>query len=609
MKHVTSESKRVTADASTHLAGIAVSPGVGLGQARWWGRIVDAAADSPPLAECDVGAQLELFNCARQSVLAELHQEIAVVALQLGPNEAAILDSHVSMLNDRALILSVRKSIVDSRKPVTHAIQDVIGDYKRAMSTASSDYLRARVDDIRDVLGRVQRILDGGSPECGADETADDPETPIVLLADELMPSHLTSLRRKNIVAIATSGGGRTSHAAILARALGTPAVSGLGAELGGIANGTPLVVDGRTGSLIVNPTEEATRKYRQESREIGQLTSRLAKSPQGPTQTADGTALQLLANISSVTDAKLAKSAGADGIGLLRTEFYYLSRRCLPDEESEIDAILATANAAPTGPFVARTLDIGGDKSIPYLNHAPEANPFLGWRSIRLSFEHPEMFVQQIRAILQVAAGSDVARDVRLLFPMVTTKTEWRRIKTFVATAREQLVEEGRPCPAAIPMGVMIEVPAAALCIDHFLPEVDFVSIGTNDLVQYLTAADRDNPKVSHLCQALSPAMIRLLCATIGKCNVAKVPVSVCGEMAGSVRAFLPLLGMGLRSFSMSPAFIPAIRDLARHVTIDEAEAILEDVMRLDSAGAIQDALDRHLLHLRAELAALLLG
>lgn len=606
MKQLTSEQQ--STDSATHLDGIAVSPGVGLGQALWWSRIADAP-DSQSLSQAEVPAQLELFDCARQSVLAELQHEIAVVAQRVGPDEAAILDTHVSMLTDGTFISNVRTSIVDSRKPVTYAIRGVIEQYERALSTASSDYLRARIDDIRDVLGRVQRVVDFGQSEGSENEFDDSSEAPIVLLADELMPSHLTSLRKKNIVAIATSGGGRTSHAAILARALGTPAVAGLGAALGGVANGTPVVVDGRNGTVIVKPSDEAARKYRQEIRELGQLTSRLAKSPHGPTQTVDGTALQLLANISSATDAELAKSAGADGIGLLRTEFFYLSRQSLPDEESEFDALLATANAAPAGPLVVRTLDIGGDKSMPHLNHALEANPFLGWRSIRLSFEHPEMFVQQIRAILQVAAASDKTCDVRLLFPMVTTKTEWQRIRKFVNTAREQLVNEARPCLASIPMGVMIEVPAAALCIDHFLPEVDFVSIGTNDLVQYLTAADRDNPKVSHLCQALSPAMIRLLYSTIGKCNAAKVPVSVCGEMASSVRAFLPLLGMGLRSFSMSPAFIPAIRDLARHVTIKEAEAVFEDVMQLDSAEAIQNSLDQHLLHLRAELAALLLG
>ncbi len=591
------------------LAGIAVSPGVGLGNAIWLGRLVCTSAPRQ-LAENEVETQLEVFDHARRRILVELQQEIADVALQLGPPKAAILEAHVSMLTDQILIENICARIMNLRQPVTQAITEVLGEYEQAMSQATSDYLRARFDDVRDVLSRVQRLCDGGTA-ASADETGhgDPVGTPVVLLADELLPSHVTSLRDRNIVGIATAGGGRTGHAAILARARGMPAVAGLGLTLHGVANGTAIVVDGRTGTVIVDPSEEALRKYRQEIREIGRITTRLASLPQGPTQTVDGTALQLLANISSKADAELAKRVGADGVGLLRTEFWYLDRPSFPEEAVEMASLLDTAQASPDGPLVIRTLDLGGDKTVPFTSLEPEANPFLGWRSIRFSLEHPELFVQQIRAILRVAAAAGSTQTVRLLFPMVTTKTEWRRIVRFVETAREQLVNEGHPCPPSIPLGITIEVPAAALCIDHFLPEVDFVAIGTNDLVQYLTAADRDNPQVSHLCQVLSPAMLRLLSTTIATCNAAQVPVCVCGEMAGSVRAFLPLLGMGLRSFSMSPTFIPAIRDLARHVTVDQASHVLADIMRLESSESIQDVLDRHLLHLRAELTPLLLG
>jgi phosphotransferase system enzyme I (PtsI) len=279
----------------------------------------------------------------------------------------------------------------------------------------------------------------------------------------------------------------------------------------------------------------------------------------------------------------------GASGVGLFRTEYLFLTHPDVPDEEQQLTAYREIIAASPNHQVTIRTLDLGGDKTIPYLGHAREANPFLGWRSIRLSFEHPEFFAKQIRAILRAAAHEDgIEKRVRMLFPMITTLEEIRRVRTMVRKARRQLREEGKAY-GAVRIGFMLEVPAAAISIDALLEEVDFVSIGSNDLVQYLMAADRDNPKVSHLCQPLSPAVLRVLTNIIAACNATDTPVTLCGEMAGAPRAFVLLYGMGLRSFSMSPAFIPIIKDLAAHLTKKRAQRVLRRALEIKTIAGIQ--------------------
>jgi phosphotransferase system enzyme I (PtsI) len=294
------------------------------------------------------------------------------------------------------------------------------------------------------------------------------------------------------------------------------------------------------------------------------------------------------LANVNNISDTQAAVAMGATGVGLFRTEYLFLTHPSIPDEQEQREAYRRVVAASPNHRVTIRTLDLGGDKTVPYLGHDREANPFMGWRSIRLSFEHPELFATQIRAVLQAGAADDSAeKDVRLLFPMITTLEEIRRVRTMVRRVRRQLKAEGKP-HADVPIGLMLEVPAAAVSIDMLLPVVDFVSIGSNDLVQYLMAADRDNPKVSHLCQPLSPAVLRVLKDVIASCHAAGKPVTLCGEMAGQPRCFVLLFAMGLRSFSMSPAFIPTIKELISHLTVDGSRHILDHVMQLKTSAQI---------------------
>jgi phosphotransferase system enzyme I (PtsI) len=318
-------------------------------------------------------------------------------------------------------------------------------------------------------------------------------------------------------------------------------------------------------------------------------LKDELAANRDHPARSADGIQLELMANINGVSDARAAAAMGATGVGLFRTEYLYLTHPLVPDEEEQVAAYREIIQASPNHQVTIRTLDIGGDKTIPYLGHRhQEANPFLGWRSIRLSFEHPAFFGTQIRAILRAGAEANhLGGAVKLLFPMITTLDEVRRLRRMTRRALQTLQREGKEC-CDVPLGMMLEVPAAAVAIDLILPIVDFVSIGSNDLVQYLMAADRDNPKVSHLCQPLAPAVLRTLANVIETCHKFDKPVTLCGEMAGQPRSFILLFGMGLRSFSMSPAFVPSIKELASHLTEADARRILRRALRLPTTNQI---------------------
>ncbi len=316
---------------------------------------------------------------------------------------------------------------------------------------------------------------------------------------------------------------------------------------------------------------------------------------------------LELLANINVLADAKAAQAMGSSGVGLYRTEYLYLTHATVPDEEEQLCVYRDIIQASPNHNVTLRTLDIGGDKTVAYLGHDhQEANPFMGWRSIRLSFEHPKFFSKQIRAALRAGAyAQQLGGQLRLMFPMITTLEEMRRVRGMVRKAKRQLENEDKDY-GDIPVGMMLEVPAAAVSIDTILEIVDFVSIGSNDLVQYLMAADRDNPKVSHLCQPLSPAVLRMLTMVIRSCNQAQVPVTLCGEMAGQTRAFVLLLGMGLRSFSMSPSFVPSIKELASHVHQSHAEWVLQRAMKLKTTEQVKRFMSAQVKQLAPNLALL---
>ncbi len=563
--------------------GIGVSPGVAVGTAYCIHEIF-VNPDTKRLEEHEVWAELGRYDRARESTAADLRALYQKVASQVGIEEAAIFRAHESILHDPAFTAKIRSWIVNERQSAQGSLHRLLEEYTALFASTEDAYLRERLADVRDVVVRLSGHLTEVLEPHG-----DALKGPLILVACELLPSQVVTLGQREVAAVVTETGGQTSHAAILARSRGIPAVSGLKGILRQVKTGDTIVVDGRDGHVVVNPDPETVSAYLKLQREFFDLKDTLAENRDQPAITADGQQVELLANINNLADAQAAVAMGASGVGLFRTEYIFLTHPDVPDEEQQLAAYRDIIEASPNHQVTIRTLDLGGDKTIPYLGHAREANPFLGWRSIRLSFEHPEFFAKQIRAILRAAAPEPGrTKRVRMLFPMITTLEEVRRVRTMVRKARRQLEAEGKEY-GDVRFGFMLEVPAAAVTIDSLLEEVDFVSIGSNDLVQYLMAADRDNPKVSHLCQPLSPPVLRVLKGIITACNAAGTPVTLCGEMAGAPRAFVLLFGMGLRSFSMSPAFIPIIKDLTRHLTRKQAEAALDHSLKLKTTRAIQ--------------------
>lgn len=568
--------------------GIAVSPGVVVGYAYVVSELYVGEKDTK-IDSTEVKNELNRYESARNRACMDLQNLEKKVATQVGQEEAAIFAVHRMLLRDPGFTKRINKSIADRHISAQAAVADALKYYEVLFAGSDDDYLKERIHDVRDVALRLSGYLSNYSQD-----HSDIPEGKSIVFADELLPSQAVALGDVDVHGIVTQAGSQTSHAAIIARSKGIPAVSGVSGILRQVKTGDPVIVDGRDGNVILRPNEETLRVYRKLEREFFDLKDQLAENKDLPARTADGVHLHLHANVNNVMDAQSASGMGACGVGLYRTEFFYLTHPDVPDEQEQFENYCEVIENSPNKSVTIRTLDIGGDKTVAYLGHHQEANPFMGWRSIRLSFEHKDFFLNQIRAILR-AAGQFPEGKVKMLFPMVTTLEEMRRLRKIVKTAGKELQRKGQSYRMA-PMGMMIEVPAAALCIDNLLEAADFVSIGSNDLVQYLMAADRDNPKVSHLCQPLSPAVIRILKSVILACNRSEVPVTLCGEMAGQHRAFLLLLGMGLTRFSMSPAFLPSIKQLAAQVTMAQARKMLVETLKMKTTNRVKTYLTSEL-------------
>jgi phosphotransferase system enzyme I (PtsI) len=564
--------------------GIPVSPGVAVGTAYCIHEIF-VNPDTKRLEDNEITAELAAYETARDKAAAELRALQYKVEQQVGHDEAAIFGVHESILRDAAFTSKVRNWIVHDRLTAQAGLARLLDEYTLLFARTNDEYLQERLNDVRDVIVRVaghlsaQHVPNGGLLQ-----------GPVIVVADELLPSQAVALGDFDVRGIVTQAGSQTSHAAIIARSRGIPAISGVRGILRQIKTGDMLIIDGRGGHVMVNPDAEQRSAYLKLEREFFLLKDQLAANRDLPAKTADGVGLELLANVNSPADAKAAVAMGASGVGLFRTEYIYLTHPDVPDEEEQFQAYRDVIEESPNKSVTIRTLDIGGDKTVPYLGHThQEANPFMGWRSIRLSFEHPEFFATQLRAILRAAAvAQEHGGRVRLMFPMITTLEEIRKVRAMVRRACQQLLDEKKPC-VEIPVGMMLEVPAAAISINDMLPHIDFVSIGSNDLVQYLMAADRDNPKVSHLCQPLAPPVLKTLAMVIKACRRAEKPITLCGEMAGQPRAFVLLFAMGLRSFSMSPAFVPSMKELAAHLTQEQARKILRKALTLRTTAAVK--------------------
>lgn len=567
--------------------GIAVSPGVSIGTAYVIHQIF-VNPGTKRLEDSEITAELANYETARDKAGADLRALERKVEAQVGHEEAAIFAVHQAILRDAAFTNKIRNWIVDDKMNAAAALHRLLGEYTTLFTRTKDEYLQERLNDVRDVVIRLGGHLnDAKRPE------ARSIDGPLIVVADELLPSQVVALGDMDVHGIVTQKGSQTSHAAIVARSRGIPAVSGFPGIVRRVKTGDTIVVDGRDGHIEINPNSETLKAFKKLEREFFDLKDKLATNRDLPAVTSDNCMLRLQGNINGVPDAKAACAMGASGIGLYRTEYLYLTHSSVPDEDEQYATYREIVAASPNHNVTIRTLDIGGDKTVAYLGHDhKEANPFMGWRSIRLSFEHPEFFNTQIRAIVR-AASEFPQGTVRIMFPMVTTVEEIRRLRSMVRRAYKTLNSRGIKTKE-VPVGMMLEVPAAAVSISTMIDLVDFVSVGSNDLVQYLMAADRDNPKVSHLCQPLAPPVLIVLKNVIEVCNRANVPITVCGEMAGTPRAFILLLGMGLRRFSMSPAFIPSIKQLASQISIEEAEHIVASVMKFKTTAQVKKFMSR---------------
>jgi len=561
-----------------NLSGIPASPGIAIGSVVLYHSAVPEVQNQQvdnPQAEWQ---ELQTAIATARYQIQILRQKASA---QVGEEEAAIFDAHLLCLEDPEVIHKAQELILRSGLSAAAAWKSVLDDTVAAYEALTDSYLQARADDVRDVGQRVLRLL------AGVTSAPLDLQEPAILVATDLTPSQTAELDPTKVLGICTAVGGATSHAGILARSLGIPAVMGVGAELSGWENGTLIALDGDTGQIWVNPDEAQLREL--QVKRDSQLAEEqaLKVTAQLPAITRDGHQIKVMANISGIADAKIAVNAGAEGVGLLRSEFLFLERAIAPTEEEQLEVYQAIAdNILDPYPLIIRALDIGGDKPLPYLNLEPEANPFLGYRGIRILLDCPDLFKTQLRAILRASYG----RQIKVMFPMVASVREIRAAKEILATVKAELRSEGKSFDEAMEVGIMVEVPSSVAMADKLAAEVDFFSIGTNDLSQYVMACDRNNPKVAKLADAFEPAVLRMIQTTVKSARDAGIWVGVCGELASIPEAIPILLGLGVDELSMNSPAIPAVKATIAKLTMGEAEAISGAVLQLDSAEAVRN-------------------
>lgn len=565
------------------LTGTPVSPGLALGPAHLFEATrleAESYAVEDPDAEVD---RLQAALATAEEQLARLQEQ---AESEVGPEEAEIFEAQRLYLKDPDLLEQIKGTIREEGINAEAAWQRGIEGMAGMLRELESEYLRERAADVEDVGQRVLRVL------MDADRIAQTLEEPVVLIAAELAPSDVVELDVDRLLAICTAKGGATSHTAILSRALGIPALVGVGEALLDVPPGTELLVDGERGVVHVDPGPEARDNFLQRQRDWEAAQEAAQALAHEPAVTQDGHRVEVVANIGSVEEARRALEYGAEGVGLLRTEFLYLNREEAPGEEEQYELYHAIAEVMEERPLIIRTLDVGGDKPLPYVELPREENPFLGWRGIRLALGRPALFKTQLRAILRATPG----HQVKIMFPMVATVEEVREARRLLDEARQELEAEGQAVAQDLEIGIMVEIPAAAVVADQLAKEVDFFSIGTNDLSQYTMAADRTNANVNHLSDALHPAVLRLIREVIQKAHRAGLWVGLCGELAGDPIAAPILLGLGLDEFSMAPPAIPAVKMRIGNLTLEQAQTMAEEALELRSPQEVREFVEGRL-------------
>ncbi|WP_027408339.1 phosphoenolpyruvate--protein phosphotransferase [Anoxybacteroides tepidamans] len=561
---------------SKFIQGIAASSGIAIAKAY---RLETPNFSIEKKAIAAPEAEIERFLAAVDKAKGEL-EKIREHALQeLGEDKAAIFSAHLLVLSDPELLNPVKDKIQAEQVNAEYALNETASMFVAMFESMDNEYMKERAADIRDVTKRVLAHLLGiaiSNPSLISEE--------VIVIAEDLTPSDTAQLNRQFVKGFATDIGGRTSHSAIMARSLEIPAVVGTKSATAEIRNGDMVIIDGLDGQVVVNPSEEVLEQYMEKRSRFEAQKAEWAKLVHEQTTTKDGHHVELAANIGTPEDVKGVLANGAEGIGLYRTEFLYMGRSDLPTEEEQFEAYKTVLERMEGKPVVVRTLDIGGDKELPYLELPKEMNPFLGFRAIRLCLEMQDMFRTQLRALLRAS----VYGNLKIMFPMIATLDEFRQAKAILLEEKAKLQNENVPVAENIEIGMMVEIPAAAVLADQFAKEVDFFSIGTNDLIQYTMAADRMNERVSYLYQPYNPAILRLIHSVIEAAHKEGKWAGMCGEMAGDELAIPILLGLGLDEFSMSATSILRARAQVKKLSKEETASFKETILSMDTAEEV---------------------
>jgi phosphoenolpyruvate-protein phosphotransferase (PTS system enzyme I) len=560
----------------TFLQGIAASNGIAIAKAY---RLVEPDLSFEQKTIDDAAAEVNRFREAMEKSKSELEAIRDRAKVDLGADKAAIFEAHLLVLSDPELNAPIEDKIQSEKVNAESALKETADMFVMMFEQMDNEYMKERAADIRDVTKRVLAHLLGVqlvNPSMIAEE--------VIIVAEDLTPSDTAQLNRQFVLGFTTNIGGRTSHSAIMARSMEIPAVVGTKTATEEINNGDLVIVDGLKGEVHINPTPELVEQYRNVHAEYEAQKAEWAKLVNEPTVTNDNHHVELVANIGTPKDLKGVIENGGEGVGLYRTEFLYMGRDQLPTEEEQFESYKAVLEGLNGKPVVVRTLDIGGDKELPYLDLPKEMNPFLGFRAIRLCLEEQDIFRTQLRALLRASNYG----NLKIMFPMIATLDEFRAAKSILEEEKQKLIAEGQKVSDDIELGIMVEIPSTAILADQFAKEVDFFSIGTNDLIQYTMAADRMNQRVSYLYQPYSPSILRLVKMVIDAAHAEGKWTGMCGEMAGDETAIPVLLGLGLDEFSMSATSILKARSQIKNLKKSDMENLAREVLNMQTTDQV---------------------
>ncbi|WP_428943687.1 phosphoenolpyruvate-protein phosphotransferase PtsI [Pantoea sp. FN060301] len=566
------------------ISGILASPGIAFGKALLL-KEDEIVINRKKISADQVEQEVQRFLDGRSKAATQLEAIKIKAGETFGEEKEAIFEGHIMLLEDEELEQEIIALIKEDLASADAAAYSVIEGQAKALEELDDEYLKERAADVRDIGKRLlQNIL--GLHIVDLSAIADE----VLLVARDLTPSETAQLNLDKVLGFITDLGGRTSHTSIMARSLELPAVVGTGNVTSLVKNGDYLILDGVNNKIYVNPTPEEIEELKAIHHQYVTEKNDLAKLKDLPAITLDGHQVEVCANIGTVRDVAGGERNGAEGVGLYRTEFLFMDRDSLPSEEEQFQAYKAVAEAVGAQAVIVRTMDIGGDKDLPYMNLPKEENPFLGWRAIRIAMDRPEILHAQLRAILRASAFG----KLRIMFPMIISVEEVRTLKAELETLKAQLREEGKAFDESIEVGIMVETPASAAIAHHLAKEVDFFSIGTNDLTQYTLAVDRGNDLISHLYNPMTPSVLTLIKQVIDASHAEGKWTGMCGELAGDERATLLLLGMGLDEFSMSAISIPRIKKIIRNTNFEDAKALAEQALAQPTADELMNLVNK---------------